>query len=634
MGLQALAQSEGTVPTTTLAPTGLEKFASDADKLAGLLTSLLVTALVLLGVLALFVLAYQVVRLRFRRQLVLQDIVNASGVTELDSRIPGLSQLLREQVVEQMSHLADKVRESIAAADLASYSSLLDPTPLPRNVPDQRLNELIASMTTFASDKAGPALQLLNTVLLRPRGTKVSTTLQRQGDKPGRLGMTFEIADLTGTDVPTPMTVREVMPGKAKPKPETESAPEELAEPAGRLGRAISVFGRLLHPAARQPQSPGEADKATAAHLLLGARYEAVGALDEAMAEYVEALKAGGQNQRADELLGQVLTRERSVEARYLTLLKPAVRRLVLELAKRELVRLPLRTLVRRIPPRQIWRQGLPAATRAQRHRDQALVHNYVGLLYQTSGGSSVKLDPTLRDLAKIEFTTALQLDEELYQAHENLAYLFGWPGDETLEEENKENATSRREQALLQFDHALALLGSSRRVPDGEERLAATRLLTMGRAIMAVHLATSEDAVKQAKHPVEEIFAGWDPAMERQRRVVYNRACWYGVLLQLGYSDDGDRDRARRLLAYAMARTPAVAPTKASVDRFWDSAGADPEVKPFADEKALEELRLAIERAQLEHRQLHCLRGAEFEQVMNEVMDEVDWPEEGRTDR
>jgi hypothetical protein len=225
MGLQALAQSEGTVPTTTLAPTGLEKFASDADKLAGLLTSLLVTALVLLGVLALFVLAYQVVRLRFRRQLVLQDIVNASGVTELDSRIPGLSQLLREQVVEQMSHLADKVRESIAAADLASYSSLLDPTPLPRNVPDQRLNELIASMTTFASDKAGPALQLLNTVLLRPRGTKVSTTLQRQGDKPGRLGMTFEIADLTGTDVPTPMTVREVMPGKAKPKPETESAP-------------------------------------------------------------------------------------------------------------------------------------------------------------------------------------------------------------------------------------------------------------------------------------------------------------------------------------------------------------------------------------------------------------------------
>jgi hypothetical protein len=56
--------------------------------------------------------------------------------------------------------------------------------------------------------------------------------------------------------------------------------------------------------------------------------------------------------------------------------------------------------------------------------------------------------------------------------------------------------------------------------------------------------------------------------------------------------------------------------------------------VKPFADEKALEELRLAIERAQLEHRPLHCLRGAEFEQVMNEVMDEVDWPEEGRTDR
>jgi tetratricopeptide (TPR) repeat protein len=394
------------------------------------------------------------------------------------------------------------------------------------------------------------------------------------------------------------------------------------------------VFGRLLHLAARQPQPPGEPDKATAAHLLLGARYEAVGALDEAMAEYVEALKAGGQNERADELLGQVLTRERSVEARYLALLRPAVRRLVVELAKRELVRLPLRTLVRRIPPRQLWHQGQPAAIRAQRKRDQALVHNYVGLLYQTSGRGPVRLDPTFRDLANIEFTEALRLDEELYQAYENLAYLSGWPGDETLEEEDKETATSRREQALLRFDQAQAVLRSSRRVPESEEQLAASRLLTMGRAIMAVHLATSEDAAKQAKHPVEEIFAGWDATMERRRRVLYNRACWYGVLLQLGYSDDGDRDRARRLLAYAMARTPTVAPTKKSVDRFWDTAGGDPEVKPFADGKALGELRLAIQRAQLEHRQLHSLRGAEFAQVMDEVMDEVDWSEEGRTDR
>ena len=101
-----------------------------------------------------------------------------------------------------------------------------------------------------------------------------------------------------------------------------------------------------------------------------------------------------------------------------------------------------------------------------------------MGLLYQTSGGGSVKFDPEFRDLAEVEFITALQLDEELYQAHENLAYLFGWPDDET----------SRR------------------------------------RARRKQRLATIDDAAKQAKQLVEEVFVGWDPTVERHRRVLYNR--------------------------------------------------------------------------------------------------------------
>jgi hypothetical protein len=82
------------------------------------------------------------------------------------------------------------------------------------------------------------------------------------------------------------------------------------------------------------------------------------------------------------------------------------------------------------------------------------------------------------------------------------------------------------------------------------------------------------------------------------------------------------------------MARTPTVAPTKASVERFWQMAIDDGELKPFADKQVFAELRLAIERAQIEHRELPSLEGAEFQQVMDEVVDEVDWPKEGRTDR
>jgi tetratricopeptide (TPR) repeat protein len=648
MGLQALAQSAETAPTTTLPLVGLEKLADNADKLADLLVSLMVTALVVLGVLATFALAYQVVRLRFRRQLVVEDIINASGLEDLDGKLAGLSQLVREQFVAQMSRLTNKVQESLAAADLKSYSAVIDSTPLPRNVPDQRLTELMGSLTTFAGDKAGPALQLLNAVLLRPKGTKVRTTLQRQGDVPGRLGVTFEIADLRENDVPIPITVREAESARPAPvEPQTNalsklsvnSVPEPPAtvpeldgqlSTVGRLGDAVKYLERVLQLDSRNRQSADQEDAETVTHLLLGAQYEAIGALEEAKTEYIEALKAGGQNERTIDLLGKVLRQDRSVEARYLNLFEPTIRQLVVELAKRELVNLPWFTLVRRVELHRVWLDGLVSAIEAQRRRDRALVHNYIGSLYHTSAPSFPMFLPHFQKLAIIEFKEALRLDEKLYQAHENLAYVFGWIEGEVSADE----ARSGRERALLHFDEALALLESGERVPEGEERLAATRLLNVGRATIAVELAESDDAIKQAKQSVEDVFSSWDEASEPRRRVLYNLASWYGVLLQSQQANEGDLTRARRLLAYAMARTPTVAPSQESVDRFWQLASSDSDLRCVTNARRLLKLRLVIDRKQIVHQQLPYLKGAEFEQIMQEVMNESDWLAEGRMDK
>ena len=186
-----------------------DRFTEASDHLAGLLTDLLIILGTVLGLLLLAVLAARVLRLRGRRQLVVGDLANASGNAELDGRLGGMSQLFRQQLVEQLGLVDAKIAQSIERANVPGYSRALDPIPLPRSAPDQSVANLAASLRTFAGDRAGPAVQLLSDILLRPWGTIVGGTLQRRGSAPDRLGLTCEVADLRGGDVPASRTIWE-----------------------------------------------------------------------------------------------------------------------------------------------------------------------------------------------------------------------------------------------------------------------------------------------------------------------------------------------------------------------------------------------------------------------------------------
>ncbi|HYN88766.1 MAG TPA: tetratricopeptide repeat protein, partial [Ardenticatenaceae bacterium] len=189
----------------------------------------------------------------FRKpELVVTNFENATGDAELDKVVPGLSQLAREQLVKEIDGVRERVQAK--ATELGPRDS--DPSsqdPLPAGARDQQVAELITSLTAAAPDEFKWVLSLVS-VLFRPRGSTVTSTLQRRGSAPGRAGISFQVVDMSGQQDPRLYTVWEPSPpteaaaqpktvqaGPAAPPP----APAMQAQPSYQLGTILDRTGRF-----------------------------------------------------------------------------------------------------------------------------------------------------------------------------------------------------------------------------------------------------------------------------------------------------------------------------------------------------------------------------------------------------
>lgn len=199
-------QSPSPAPSTTPTSDGI---VGRIDDFSAFVTDLLFAGLGLLALLAIALFLVRAEKLRRTRQLILSNVTNASGFTDLDSRLQGLSQLIRVQLVRQTDLVDQRIRSSIRVTNLDP--SVWEPggMVLPRSAPDGTLSELVDSLKSFAGEKASPAIQLITDTLLRPKGTIVSLTLQRYGDSRKQVALTFEIQDIRGEEVPLPFTLHE-----------------------------------------------------------------------------------------------------------------------------------------------------------------------------------------------------------------------------------------------------------------------------------------------------------------------------------------------------------------------------------------------------------------------------------------
>jgi tetratricopeptide (TPR) repeat protein len=127
-------------------------------------------------------------------QLIIDNFSNASGDGELEKVLPGISQLAREKLVQEMKSVYQRSKERIAVVgpqiDRPSHDF-----PLPQSTLDQQLTNFVSSLKELTPDELDPLVQML-VVIFPPYGTRVAAMLQSQGKDYEKLGISFEILDI------------------------------------------------------------------------------------------------------------------------------------------------------------------------------------------------------------------------------------------------------------------------------------------------------------------------------------------------------------------------------------------------------------------------------------------------------
>jgi tetratricopeptide (TPR) repeat protein len=288
--------------TSTLSISDIVTTGEDVSKVVtGLENTLFPPLLFVLKLVAIvlgFVVAWRVLKLMQRSpELVIGDFTNATGDDSLDKRLTGLGQSAREKLIGELGGVLQRIKKhSREVAPDLDLKQLTDQFPLPQGAADQRLTDLMNSIKEAAPEPVKFLPQLLN-MAFPARGTKVTSVLQRDGDAPGCLSITFEITDLRQERAPKLFTIYErscrqpvsrmaapaagsaVAPAN-QPVPQAQAFYEVgvLLDQTGRFKEASGYFEQSL----KQGESSGLAAKAlsaTAAKLQVQAGHAATYAI-------------------------------------------------------------------------------------------------------------------------------------------------------------------------------------------------------------------------------------------------------------------------------------------------------------------------------------------------------------------
>jgi hypothetical protein len=501
-----------TTPSTTTSPGLLDPLSHDLTAA----NSVLLVVLEWAGIVALVVTFIWLLALRRRRQLVVSAFTNTSGLTELHTTAQGLGQLLRERLVEHLQLTSQQLRDSAERTSLApTPQTLSDPVPI--GTPDERVSQLVTSLTAFVPQSAGSAVQMLGDLFLRSAGTRVTGTVQGGGS--GRVGITLELTDLGGHHAPSIETIWAPEAGDGG----QQRAGRQAGPPKG-LGKRLIALGDL---AGRLPVSAQHSAKQA------GVR---------------QAAPANGSAQRVHALLD------------------PAARLAARRVAALELLSAAL--------------QGGPERRRWSRQEREALVRNAIGMLLQGDAFtySAQGLTRFFFGQAMREFNRAAETAPELYQPYENRADTAAMFGQYILEQQgtlppqpDRWEADRLLISAIADYERALRqaqVLSNSKARAQVVHRLQIGLLLTQRR-------------FNPLRVPVEvELIPTLETAAvsDKDDQFLYNLACWFGLDANLRQQaaiaakqqlrwrrlpwqlpsikpDPNDEAKALRYLAYSLAR-------------------------------------------------------------------------------
>jgi hypothetical protein len=224
--------------------------------------SVLVDLLVIGAVLAVPIVLVMVWRAGRRRQLVVTELLNSTGQSDLDGVTRGLTQLARQRIDAELL-IVSEGRERLYKALWEAGSDHPDSgrvgglgrfgrrgQPAPGRVQqrlDDRLDQLLTATREAAPKQAQAAVQFLSVLVSRPRGLLVSGLLQCNGTAMLQWGVSFDVLRVdTNRSVASETFWEPAAPAAADGDTE-QAQPDGPRIDAGRTERILA----LLAPAGR-----------------------------------------------------------------------------------------------------------------------------------------------------------------------------------------------------------------------------------------------------------------------------------------------------------------------------------------------------------------------------------------------
>jgi hypothetical protein len=216
------------------------------------LVDLLILGAILLVALVL-VMAWRASR---RHQLVVTELINSTGHSDLDGVTRGLTQLARQRIDTEL-RVVDERREFLFNLLRGAAHHGIDHTSSGGRTNralervqerfDDRMQQLLAATPEVAPKQAQPAVQFLTVLVSRPRGLMVSGILQCRGTAGPRWGVSFDVlrvdtnrsvASQTFWEPPTPAASGDTEQAHSVSRPVDAAVTHErilaLLPPAGR----------------------------------------------------------------------------------------------------------------------------------------------------------------------------------------------------------------------------------------------------------------------------------------------------------------------------------------------------------------------------------------------------------------
>jgi tetratricopeptide (TPR) repeat protein len=131
-----------------------------------------------------------------KRQLFIENIVNASADKSLDDVLPGFSEIMREKILANLDRIEETIsvrKEKMAINEFGRPPEYLY---IPPEADMQPVKELTDSIKDVVPDEVKPILPFLAFIYPKPDGVKISCTLQGHKDLSEILGVTSKISDV------------------------------------------------------------------------------------------------------------------------------------------------------------------------------------------------------------------------------------------------------------------------------------------------------------------------------------------------------------------------------------------------------------------------------------------------------